>query len=95
MTGATGALGPVISHRLADDGFDLALNDLTSRSSELSALADEIRAKGRKTVIVVADMTIEADVQKMVEDTVEALGGLNVVRHSRFPLFCSVEETAR
>lgn len=79
VTGAAQGIGRAISLRLADDGYDVAVNDLDVQSSKLEALASEIRNKGRKSTVLFADISSEEDVENMVERTVSELGGLDVV----------------
>lgn len=80
VTGAAQGIGRAISLRLADDGYDVAVNDLSVQSSKLEALASKIRTKGRKSIVLFADVSSEEDVENMVERTVSELGGLDVVR---------------
>ncbi|OQE45106.1 hypothetical protein PENCOP_c002G05176 [Penicillium coprophilum] len=79
VTGASQGIGRAISLRLADDGFDVAVNDIAARHSELQSLKAEIESKGRSSVAVVGDVSIEEDVNQLVEVTVEALGHLAVM----------------
>ncbi|KAJ5178285.1 Short-chain dehydrogenase/reductase SDR [Penicillium coprophilum] len=79
VTGASQGIGRAISLRLADDGFDVAVNDIAARHSELQSLKAEIESKGRSSVAVVGDVSIEEDVNQLVEATVEALGHLAVM----------------
>jgi NAD(P)-dependent dehydrogenase (short-subunit alcohol dehydrogenase family) len=80
VTGAAqpGGIGWALALRLADDGFDVAVNGRTA-DARLAELASQIVDKGRRSVIVPADVSVEAEVKAMVEKTVEALGGLDVV----------------
>lgn len=82
VTGASKGIGRAIAVRLADDGFDVAVNDLPSAKDSLEALSQEIVAKGRRTCIVIGDVSVEADVQNIVAVTVEQLGEVNVVSMS-------------
>ena len=79
VTGAAVGLGEAIALRLADDGFDVALNDLLEKGNKLANLVRMISQKGRKAVSLPCDVSIEANVKKMVEDTVHHLGSLDVV----------------
>ncbi len=80
ITGAAGDIGKVIAARLASDGFALALNDLPARSADLEALIAQITATGVKAVSVTGDVSVEKDVEALVETTVKELGSLDVVR---------------
>ncbi|KLO13204.1 acetoin reductase family protein [Schizopora paradoxa] len=79
ITGAAGDIGKVIATRLASDGFAVALSDLPNRSTELNALVTEIVATGAKAIAVTGDVTVEKDVETMVETTVKNLGSLDVM----------------
>lgn len=80
VTGAAQGIGRAISLRLADDGYDVAVNDLDIQSSQLEILSSEIRKKGRKSIVLLADVSSEEDVEAMVKRTVSELGGLDAVR---------------
>lgn len=79
VTGSAQGIGRGIALRLAEDGFDVAVNDIPSKTTELASVAEEIRGKGRKAIVVAADVTVEDQVKGMVESTVKELGGLDVV----------------
>lgn len=85
VTGSAQGIGRAISLRLADDGFDVAVNDIPSNQPALDSLVDEIRAKGRQAVAVPADVTQEEQVKEMVAKAVKDLGGLDVVRRLLYP----------
>ncbi|KAJ6598173.1 hypothetical protein DFH09DRAFT_54134 [Mycena vulgaris] len=79
VTGAAQGIGKTIALRLANDGFDVAVNDLAPQATNLAKVAEEIRAKGRVSSVHFADVTVEDQVQKMVEDVAAAHGGLDVM----------------
>ncbi len=79
VTGSAGGLGRAIVLRLAEDGYDISLNGTSRSQSEMELLAEDVRRKGRKVVVVVGDVTVEDDVKNLVDTTVEKLGGLDVV----------------
>ncbi len=79
VTGAAQGLGEGIALRLAEDGLDVAIFDLPSKRGQLKAVGDAITAKGRRSLVLVGDITVEGDVVAMVAQTVEELGGLDVV----------------
>lgn len=70
-------IGRDIALRLAEDGFDVAVNDV--EVGELQGLVEDIKLKGRRSSIHVADVSVESSVKKMVENVVEEYGGLDVV----------------
>lgn len=80
-------LGRSIALGLAEDGFSLALNDLLSKKDILEDLQAQIlksysdKHPGQKCMITTGDVSSEEDVKRMVEEAVEELGSLDVVRH--------------
>jgi len=79
VTGSAQGIGRGIALRLADEGYDIALNDIVSNKSNLSGVAEEIRSKKRKAFEVFADVRSEEQVKGMVQNTVKELGGLDVM----------------
>lgn len=79
-SGSARGIGRAISLRLADDGFDVAVTDIPTNQRNLETLVEEIKAKGRKSCSILADVTQEEQVKMMVETVVRDLGGLDVVR---------------
>ncbi|TFY76349.1 hypothetical protein EWM64_g7664 [Hericium alpestre] len=79
VTGARAGIGRAIATQLADDGLDVAVNDLDSMRAELAAVAADVQAKGRRALVVVADVSSEAAVKAMVDEVVLKLGSLDVV----------------
>ncbi|KAI9441361.1 hypothetical protein H4582DRAFT_2073555 [Lactarius indigo] len=78
ITGAARGIGRAIALRLADDGLDVAVNDRSS-SPELDGLVREIKAKGRRSLAVPADVSLELEVEKGVRKVVQDLGSLDVM----------------
>ncbi|KAJ7267123.1 NAD-binding protein [Mycena rebaudengoi] len=79
VTGAAQGIGRGIALRLADDGFDVAVNDVSSNAGKLDQLVGEIKAKGRASSKHIADVSVDEQVREMVEQVVEQLGGLDVM----------------
>lgn len=80
VTGAAQGIGRAIAIRLAEDGFDVAINDLEPKKDLLEGLLNEISTQGCRPCVVCADVSVEAQVKDMVDTVVETLGGLDVVR---------------
>ena len=81
VTGAARGIGRAIALRLADDGLDVAVNDLPN-TPELDVVVREIESKGRRSLSVPADVSLEEDVEKVIQQVVQNLGGLDVVSPS-------------
>jgi meso-butanediol dehydrogenase / (S,S)-butanediol dehydrogenase / diacetyl reductase len=79
VTGASRGIGKAISLRLADDGIDVAINDLPSQFAELEELKAEIEQKGRKSICIPGDVSKDDEVKQMVAATVRDLGELNIM----------------
>lgn len=78
VTGAARGIGRAIALRLSEDGFDVAVNDV-SGTPELDSLVQEIESKGRRSLGVPADVSLEADVEGMIHKVVQDLGSLDVM----------------
>ena len=74
VTGAGRRLGRAMALYLAGRGYDVAVHYAGSRD-EAEGVAAEIRAMGRGAVTVAADVLVEAQVQGLVAQAAEALGG--------------------
>lgn len=79
VTGAARGIGRGIALRLAQDGLDVAVNDLESMRGELDGLAEEIRRSGRCSVAIVADVSRADEVESMVQRLASELGKLDVM----------------
>lgn len=80
VTGSAQGIGRAIALRLADDGDDVALNDLPSKAAAIDNALAEITARGRRGIAALGDVSVEADVISMIDRTVAELGALDVVR---------------
>ena len=81
VTGAARGIGRAIALRLAEDGLDVAVNDLPN-TPELDDVMREIENKGRRSLAVPADVSLEEDVEKIILQVVQKLGSLDVVSPS-------------
>jgi 3-oxoacyl-[acyl-carrier protein] reductase len=78
VTGARRGIGRTIALRLARDA-DLALNDIAEGRQELDEVATEIRARGRRALVVTADVRESSQVEEMVRQVVADLGRLDIL----------------
>ena len=81
VTGAARGIGRAIALHLAEDGFDVAVNDLPN-TPELNEVLREIENKGRRSLAVPADVSLESEVVKIIQEVVQKLGSLDVVSPS-------------
>ncbi|KAK0218618.1 hypothetical protein EDD85DRAFT_780825 [Armillaria nabsnona] len=81
VTGAAQGIGKAIALRLADDGLDVAVNDiaLDVKITKLQEVQTEIIQKGCQCGVFPGDVSNEEDVKSMVEGVVDTLGGLDVM----------------
>lgn len=78
VTGGARGIGAAIVRRLAADGADVVLT--YEKSADVAeALADEIRATGRKAAAIQADAGAPAGAHAAVDGAVAALGGLDIL----------------
>jgi NAD(P)-dependent dehydrogenase (short-subunit alcohol dehydrogenase family) len=78
VTGARRGIGRGIALELAREGADVAVNDAVG-PDELAAVADEVRALGRRAVAVTADVSQADQVRAMVGQVASELGGLHIL----------------
>jgi NAD(P)-dependent dehydrogenase (short-subunit alcohol dehydrogenase family) len=78
VTGGAKRLGRAIALALAGAGFDIAVH-CNASVDEAAGTADDIRALGRRAVVLAADLAAEAEVQRLVPDAVQKLGPLGVL----------------
>jgi NAD(P)-dependent dehydrogenase (short-subunit alcohol dehydrogenase family) len=78
VTGGSRGIGAAIARQLAADGADIAITYEKS-AEKAEAVAAEVRALGRKAVVIQADAGSIEGPQKSVTGAVEGLGGLDIV----------------
>lgn len=78
VTGSSRGIGRACALRLAEAGADLIINYVTARAAA-SEVAEEIAARGRRVMVVKADISEEDDVRCMVDHIGETFGQLDIV----------------
>ncbi len=78
VTGGSVGIGAVIAKVLAREGADVAIN-YRRHDTEANQVGEEIKAMGRRCLVVKADVASFADAQAMVEKVVAELGGLDIL----------------
>jgi glucose 1-dehydrogenase len=85
VTGGTSGIGQAIAVRFAEFGTNVAINylarpeDAAETEGQVQACAAKVQRTGVRDVIVKGDVSKEDDVITMLEDTVDKLGGLDVL----------------
>jgi sorbitol-6-phosphate 2-dehydrogenase len=78
VTGGAQGLGEAICHRLAREGAHVAVADVDLNGAQRVA-ADLAAQAGRRAIAVGVDVTNEAQVEAMVQRTVQELGRLDIL----------------
>ncbi|KAJ6551126.1 hypothetical protein B0H19DRAFT_1156569 [Mycena capillaripes] len=79
VTGAAQGIGKAIALRMAEGGYDVALNDVEAKAEVLTMVSEEIKGNGHSSSIHVADVSVEDEVSRMVDAVVAAYGSLDVM----------------
>jgi NAD(P)-dependent dehydrogenase (short-subunit alcohol dehydrogenase family) len=78
VTGAQQGIGRAMAVALAREGADVAINFLDDEKAA-TAVAAEVRALGRRTLLVQGDVSRRRDVEAMVAAVVKELGAPDIV----------------
>lgn len=65
VTGAGQGIGRAIAHRLAGDGFAVAIVDINSVT--LNSVKEEIESLGAKVLAIAADLTMITEIKRVIE----------------------------
>ena len=79
VTGARQGLGKSISLGMAEQGADLVICDRVLDDGKLAETAKEIEVMGRKTLSLGGDITVEDDVNNVVNKALEKFGKIDVL----------------
>jgi glucose 1-dehydrogenase/3-oxoacyl-[acyl-carrier protein] reductase len=78
VTGAARGIGRGIAEVFAEEGADVAINDLESGESA-EAAADSVRAKGRRAIVVNADVARRDQVEPMIDQVWSEFGPIDIL----------------
>src|SRR5215813_12958160 len=78
VTGASKGIGADIAKAFAAEGASVVVNYASSKEGADKVVKD-ITAKGGKAIAVQADVSKEADVQRLFAETKKAYGKLNIL----------------
>jgi len=85
VTGGTSGIGQAIAVRFAEYGANVAINyrrrpeEADETDEQVKACVRRVRGEGVRDVVVGADVAKEDEVVRMVGETVEQLGGIDVL----------------
>ena len=79
ITGGDSGMGRAAAIAYAREGADVAINYYPTEEPDAQEVIALIKAEGRKAVAIPGDITDEAFCQRMVEEAVRGLGGLDIL----------------
>lgn len=77
VTGSARGIGKAIAMKFAKDGYDVVISDILQDVAEQTA--KEIEELGQKALVVVADVSKAEDAERLINETVNAFGRLDVL----------------
>src|SRR6266702_3911382 len=83
VTGASQGIGRAIALALAEAGADVAINYLT-HPEEAEEVAGQVRALGRRALLLLVDVADQNGVEAMVTSTAAELGRLDIFVSNAF-----------
>lgn len=78
VTGSSKGIGRAISIGLAEQGCDVAVH-YNKSEDEAREVAEQVKAHGRRAILVGGDVTSSEDVQKMVQQIEEHYGRIDIL----------------
>jgi 3-oxoacyl-[acyl-carrier protein] reductase len=79
VTGSGQGLGKAIAFALAREGAKIAINDISFNAAKAWETLEELRALGVEAEVYLADVTLEDEVNSMVEKVIERFGRIDIL----------------
>jgi len=79
VTGGRRGIGRAIALAMADEGADVVIADIVVDDGKLEGVADEIKNKGRRCLIVRVDISSRSEVEEMARRAVETFGRIDIL----------------
>ena len=81
VTGGSGGIGRFVCLRLAKDGFSVVIH-YAGNAEKADQVANEIKSAAGQTLTIQADVSNEADVERMFKQIIDTFGRIDVVVHT-------------
>lgn len=93
VTGASAGIGLAVARRFAQEGADVTV--VARRGERLEAFAEEVRAAGRRCVVITGDVREEETARQAVQATLDTLGKIDIlVNNAGIGIYGNLVETS-
>ncbi len=79
ITGSARGIGAAVALRLAKDGYNIALNDISEAMFENNTIIEDIKAQGVECEKIICDVSSFEQVEKTVKEIKERFGSIDVL----------------
>ncbi len=79
ITGSARGIGAAIALRLAQDGYDIALNDISEKMFENNDIVEKIRETGAACEYFIADVSDHGQCENLIKTVKEKFGTIDVL----------------
>ncbi len=80
VTGGGAGIGQGIVHCLAEEGAEVAVVDMNRDTA--NKVADEVKALGRKSLAIEADVTNSKQIDRLVQETIGTFGKIDILANN-------------
>ena len=81
IAGGSRGIGAATARMAAQRGYDVAVN-YKSNAKAAAAVVEDVKKSGRQTLALQGDMSVEADIERVFDETAKALGPITHFVHS-------------